>query len=88
MKTLLGETINTETRGILYINKFDGNSIKVIREIQFQDTFLALTYFAEIPNPESELVTGNTYVELVENNFKLKKKFNTPKYIESLRLCL
>ena len=79
-KTILGKRIPETTRGILYICIFDNVnlSLTVVNELFFIDQFIALEAYANIPNPESQLVTGNSYedlckeLEILHNDMKDK----------------
>jgi hypothetical protein len=88
MKTILGNEIPKNTRGIVYLCLLDffGKTPKlnVVREIFCEDAFLALTLYAEIPNPASQLVTGKTFEELIINLEKLHKDMKNPKWLEEL----
>ena len=64
MKTILNKEIPQSTRGILYLCKYNYNdsTIKVEHEVLFDFAGSALEAYANIPNPESQLVTGVTYI--------------------------
>jgi len=86
MKTFLNEEIKPNTLGILYLCQYNYNppSIKVVREIQFESPFAALEAYANIPNPESQMVSGKTQVELFSQLESLHKNLNNPKWVEEL----
>ena len=78
MKTLLGTEVPKTTRGIVYLCHFDylKMEITVTKEILCNDSFIALTLYAEIPNSESQLVTSRTFeglnyeLDLLHTNMK------------------
>jgi hypothetical protein len=86
--TLLGKEIKTETRGILYLCDLTETKLNVCVEIQFNSAFEALECYANIPNPESQLVTGRTYEDLIAKNEDLRNRINTPQFIEELHDCI
>lgn len=68
MNTITGIPIGEDIRAILYLCDFsDRKELKVISTLQFQDSFRAINTYAEIPNPESQLIIGATYEELCKN---------------------
>jgi hypothetical protein len=73
LKTILGKDIPIETRGILYLCHYDSSKPKltVLQEILCLSAFEALELYANIPNPESQLVTGKTFDELIKNLHRL-----------------
>jgi hypothetical protein len=86
MKTLLEKEIPENIRGIVYLCHFDYQSLTltVQKEIQCQESFVALTLYAEIPNPESQLVMGGTYDELIKELELLHKNMLDPKWLKEL----
>ena len=81
MKTILGTEIPITTRGIVYLCHFDYSKPKlsVLRELLFENSFEALDAYANIPNPESQLVRANSYeilileLELLHRNMQKKE---------------
>lgn len=67
IKTKLGTTIPETTRGIVYLCEFKNMTLIVTNEILCDNAGVALNLYAEIPNPESQLVMGKTYEELISN---------------------
>jgi hypothetical protein len=63
MKTILGTEIPEYIRGILYLCHYDyvKNTLTVIKEILCERAFDALNLYAEIPNPESQVIFDETY---------------------------
>ena len=88
MKSLLGHDIPENIRGILFICKFDGESIEVVRERMYNCPFKTVNAYANTPNPESHMVSGETHEEMLVELESLKNKFNTPKHIKGLKECL
>lgn len=77
MKTLFGTTIPTGTNGLVYLCDYDYDTftIKPIREVFFQfafmalDSFMDLDFYANTPNPASQLAMASnehTFEEEVE----------------------
>jgi hypothetical protein len=90
MTTILGTEIPESTRGIVYLCNFDYKEMKltVIKEILCESSFLALTLYAEIPNPESQLVTGESFDKLLSRLERLHKNMKDPKWLQELSECL
>jgi hypothetical protein len=88
MKTILGTEIPKTTRGVVYLCHLDflvePAKLNVIREILCEDSFHALTLYAEIPNPPSQLAYGNTYEELCNKLEILHKNMKDEKWLEEL----
>ena len=84
LQTILGTDIPITTRGILYLCRFKNLKLTVLSEGIFDSGFDALNYYANIPNPESQLVTGRTYDELIINLHKLHKNITNIDWLESL----
>jgi hypothetical protein len=88
MKTILGKTIPTDIRGIVYLCKFNflGETpvLTVFREILCTDAFTALNLYAEIPNPPSQLATGKTYEELCSALEKLHSDMRNEQWLLEL----
>ena len=90
MNTILKTKIPKNIRGILYLCKFDREklTIKVEREILCSNAFDALNLYAEIPNPESQLVTSPTYEGLCESLEILHKNMKDKTWLKELSECL
>jgi hypothetical protein len=86
LQTKLGVDIPIDTRGILYLCVYDrrNNSINIVKEILFKNSFNALNAYANIHNPESQLVTGNTYNELIQNLQSLHKRMDNEQWLRDL----
>jgi hypothetical protein len=89
-KTLLGTTIPKTTRGILYICKYERFTpkIEVRAEKLYNIAFEALNAYAEIPNPESQLVMGKTFEELILNLEILHNNMKDEKWLKLLGCAL
>jgi hypothetical protein len=86
MKTYLGKEISEDTRGVLYLCKYDYqyNTMEVIYERLFKSSFEALNAYANIHNPESQLATGETIQELEVELKKLHSRLDDPEWVERL----
>lgn len=84
MKSILGTDIPTSTRGVLYLCHFTGREITVLNELFFESSFEALEAYANIPNPESQLVTGITFDVLIMELEKLHSDMKDPVWLENL----
>jgi len=86
MDTFLSQKIKADTLGILYLCQYSYSppSIKVVREIQFTSPFEALEAYANIPNPESQMVSGKNQEELFNNLERLHKNLNDSEWVKNL----
>jgi hypothetical protein len=86
LKTILGTDIPIETRGILYLCNYDRYTPKltVLREILCTSSSEALYLYAEIPNPESQVVLGDSFDTLIKNLHKLHDNMQNKKWLEQL----
>jgi hypothetical protein len=84
LQTRLGEDIPVSTRGILYLCAFNNLELIVLTEMCFQNAGTALNAYANIPNPESQLVTGKTYDELITELHTLHKNMDDVKWLKEL----
>ena len=86
MKTFLGDTIDDNIRGVLYLCNYDykTGTIQVAMAAQFSSAFDALNAYANIPNPESQLATGGTSEELAVELDQLHKRLNDPVWVKDL----
>ncbi len=87
LKTILGTEIPIETRGIVYFCSFnyDDNTIKVIHESLFESSFSALQVYANTPNPESQMASGETFDELMIELHRLHKNMKSKEWLTNLR---
>jgi len=90
MKSLLGTEVSNDIRGILYLCElnYDDEILYVRGEIFFKTPFEALNAYANIPNPESQMVSGKTFEELERENESLSNRINNSSWIEELMNCL
>lgn len=88
LKTKLGLDIPVSTRGILYLCAYSGNEITVFKELLFDDAYTALNYYAEIPNPESQLVTADTFDQLISELVILHKNMEDTEWLKQLGECI
>jgi len=90
LQTILGTDIPLTTRGIVYLCYFDNLSLKleVCNEILCDNAGEALDLYANIPNPESQLATGETFNELIINLHKLHENMKDESWLLNLANCL
>jgi len=90
MKTITNQTIPEETRGIVYFCLLDAEheTLEVLRTVFFEEAFDALHVYANTPNPESQLITGDTYKELLENLEILHQNIHNQEWIKRLIECV
>lgn len=84
LKTILGTDIPTSTRGIVYLCTLKGDTLTVDREIVCDDAYTALQFYANIPNPESQMVSSETFDGLIAELIKLHENINNPAWVEEL----
>ena len=85
LQTALGTDVPLKTRSILYLCELKGDKLIVRREILFENRMDGLNAYANIPNPESQLIEGSTYDELIKNMHTLHKMMKSPAWIEMLK---
>ena len=85
LKTANGIDVELSTRSILYLCHLNDEGIKVVHSIQFKSKYQGFEAYSEIRNPESQLITGATYDELITNMHKLHSCMNNQSWLESLR---
>jgi len=87
MKTKLGAEIPQDIRGIVYFCEldWDKNTLTVRREVLCKSAFEALNLYANIPNPESQMVKGASYQELCDNLERLHKEIDDPVWVDELK---
>jgi hypothetical protein len=88
LQTILGTDIPVETRSILYLCKLrrgaTGNKLVVVGELFFNSKFEGLEAYANIPNPESQLITGNNFDDLIRNLHTQHSLFEKEEWLEQL----
>jgi hypothetical protein len=86
LQTILGTDIPITTRGVIYLCKFSYEPLKieVIHEILCDKTYQALDLYANIPNPESQIVMGNSFEELIVLLHQLHRDMKDPVWLEEL----
>lgn len=86
VKSILGVSISLDVKGIVYLCVFNESdlTITVVKELFFYTAFQALDAYANIPNPESQLVTGKTYEELCTNLETLHKNMKDKEWLKNL----
>jgi len=86
LKTKLGTEIPMTTRGILYLCEYKyGTPELIIHDERLYDSaYEALEAYANIPNPESQLVTGNTFNELITDLIQLHEDVENEKWLIEL----
>lgn len=90
LQTYLGTDIPIETRAILYLCELNKDSstkefeLTIIRELLFNSVFEGLEAYANIPNPESQLITGKTFDELITNLHTFHRLMLKQSWLEDL----
>lgn len=85
--TKLGTEVPLDARAILYLcelTKRPELRLKVRAEGIFKSQSAGLEAYANIHNPESQLVLGNTFDELIKELIKLHKNMENPKWLSVL----
>ena len=85
LQTYLGTDIPLETRAILYLCDLTENNLEVVKEIMFDNQYEGLEAYANIRNPESQLMYGNTYNELIRSVHQLHGAIPTKRFIDMLK---
>jgi hypothetical protein len=88
LQTILGTEVPISTRGILYLCILKNHKLTVVRELFFTSGWEAMNAYANIPNPESQLVTGKTYDELIKALHILHENIKDTKWIKELENCI
>lgn len=85
-KTILGTEIPENTKGIVYLCYFDRKkmTIKVTHEILCDKVMDAMNIYANTPNPESQVVTGGSYVDLIASLIILHDNMKRKEWLERL----
>ena len=86
MKTFLNEDIAETTLAILYLCQYnyEDKTILVCRAIQFDNEFDALQAYANIPNPESQMASGNNKESFERELWKLHQQLEHPEWVKEL----
>lgn len=84
VQTILGEDIPITTRGILYLGTLHATHLEVTKTMFFDSVFESWQAYANIPNPESQLVYGDTFDELINSLNLLHKNMKDISWIEEL----
>jgi len=85
LQTLDGNDVELTTRGILYLCNLTDGGLQVIKSVQFESAFDALNAYSNIPNPESQLITGKDYNDLIKNMHSLHGMMQKESWLEMLR---
>lgn len=88
MKTILGTELTENIRGILYLCYLSNHQIEVKKELFFDNCTQALMAYANIPNPASQVVLGNSFEELCTNLEDLHEDMKNPDWIKELEECI
>lgn len=89
LRTFNGTVIPETTRAVLYLCDFsDRKELKITSTICFDKVSEGTIVYSEIPNPESQLITGKTFEELSENLKRFHEMMKTEKFLENLRQSL
>lgn len=86
IKTLLDSEVPEGTLGIVYLCEYAYTppSIKVIRELFFANTSIAMEAYANIPNPASQVVLGKDRNSLMRELQSLHNNMSSPEWLEQL----
>ena len=89
-KTIDKKDIPISTRGILFLCAldFEHKKIKIIKELVYDDASEALNAYANIHNPESQLIDARTFQELIEKRKRKLEDMKDPEWINSLIDCI
>jgi hypothetical protein len=88
MKTKLESKIPKSTRAILYLCELKRDELIVKGEGLFDNVMHGLDAYANIRNPESQLITGKTYDELIVSLEVHHAWFKNKQWLDNLRECL
>jgi len=86
--TILGTEISENIRGIVYLCHFENMTLTVCSEILCESAGKTLNLYANIPNPESQLIMGKSFEELITNLNKLHEDIKDPVWLEELSQCI
>lgn len=88
LQTILGEDIPVTTRGIVYLGVLTKKKLNVKKTLMFDNAGDALNAYSNIPNPESQVVLGKTFDELIQELHKLHSRMQNQKWIDQLWECI
>lgn len=86
--TRMGIKIPENVRGILYICNLTEEGLDVCGESFYTSQYEALQAYGNIPNPESQVMTGKTYEELIQEVEEKHKLMDNPEWVHELRNCI
>ena len=90
MKTIMGNEINEDTKAIFYLCDYSYRTgtikakIQVTGERQFDSIGMGFEIYANVPNPESQLVYDDDINVLFEKSEKLKRNMQDENWLEQL----
>jgi len=87
LQTKMGTDIPLNIRGIFYLCEYNHSrhpKLTVVDEALFENSFDAVNTYANTRNPESQLVTGKTYDDLISNLHILHKNMGSKKWLMDL----
>ncbi len=90
MKTVLGNKILEETRGLIYLCEYDyeTSDLTVIKEIQVEDEETAMHIYANTPNPPSQVACNNDKQLFLEEVGSLHKRMRDEEWRKLLGQAL
>lgn len=90
LKTILGTDIPISTRAILYLCNYNSarKKITVLNEFVTDSQYEGLEYYANIRNPESQIVTGKDFNDLIKNLQRLHSNMKNKQWLTQLEECL
>lgn len=84
MTDLLGFDIPPIVRGLVYLCEYANGKLTPFHSIMCDDAFDAIQLFAEIPNPASQIATGQTQEDFEEELTKLHNHMLDPVWQKQL----
>lgn len=85
-KSFMGSTFPESCRGVLYICEYEHSdkTLKVVKELLFDDAFTAMTYYSEIPNAASQVATGSSKEQFQKEVKALHSRMLDKSWVEQL----
>jgi len=85
LKTADGVDVHIKARSILYLCHLTDKGIEVMESRQYGTVMQGLDAYSNIPNPESQLITGKDYDDLIKNMHTLHSMMKRESWLEMLR---
>ena len=86
LKTVNGEDIPVTTRAILFLCDLDykNKTLTIVNELLYNSRFDALNAYSNVRNPESQMVEGDTFQELIKKKKELLEDIQKKEWVEDL----